>query len=396
MMDKRIYIATFVCLLGQTTFVGLRMVCSLNGLADGAGPIDIGIMMALIALLPSFCSIAIGRFVDTHGAKIPIAVAGLLFALSVGIPSALPVSDFGLMPLFAGCAFLGIANVFISVVIQRFVGFISTPETKSNHFSLYSLAFSAGLFIAPVTCGYAIDHFGFLATYLYLFGFIIAIFVSLIVARAVWPDAWPEGKKKAKQTSFGLLKIAPVRNCLIASTFNAMSWDLQNFMIPVYGTAVGLSATEIGTVMGAFSVGTFAVRVLMPAISKFLSQWRIIAAAFATTALAFFLFPNFSTFIPLTAVALFLGFGLGAGLPNLLAIADTSAPPGRLGEVLGLRTTFINIFHIVLPLTFGVAGTALGSAIVFYAVSATMGGMTIFSTHCEKVEREHLQKEKEA
>lgn len=390
-MDKRIWIAVFVCLLGQTTYVGLRMVCQLDGLAEGAGPVEVGVMMALVALLPTFLAIAVGRYVDANGCRKPIAAAALLFSAAIAFPAALPASEFGLWPLYAGCSLLGIANVFISVVIQRFVGFISSPENKSNHFTMYSLAFSAGLFVAPVTCGLAIDTFGFFATFAYLFVFVALMAASLILFSRTWPEAWPQGKARARQTSLSLLRIAPVRNCLVASTFNAMAWDLQNFMIPVYGTAVGLTATEIGTVMGAFSAGTFAVRVFMPAIAKVLTQWRTIAAAFAVTASAFFLFPLFSSFYPLTGVAFFLGLGLGAGLPNLLAIADTSAPEGRLGEVLGLRTTFINIFHIVLPVTFGIAGTAFGAAVVFYGVAGVMGGMSGFSLKCEKVEREHLR-----
>ena len=43
-----------------------------------------------------------------------------------------------------------------------------------------------------------------------------------------------------------------------------MAWDLQAFMIPVYGTEIGLDAVAIGWLLSTFSICTFAVRVFMP------------------------------------------------------------------------------------------------------------------------------------
>jgi hypothetical protein len=50
------------------------------------------------------------------------------------------------------------------------------------------------------------------------------------------------------------------------------------------------------------------------------------------------------------------------------------APPGRTGEALGLRFTLVNLTHMVIPITFGTIGSALGMVTVFLANSALMLG----------------------
>ena len=44
---------------------------------------------------------------------------------------------------------------------------------------------------------------------------------------------------------------------LFVSALVSMAWDLEIFMFPVYGHAIGLSATEIGWLIGMFFAATF-------------------------------------------------------------------------------------------------------------------------------------------
>ena len=69
-----------------------------------------------------------------------------------------------------------------------------------------------------------------------------------------------------------------------------MAWDLEIFMFPVYGHAIGLSATEIGWLIGMFFAATFAVRFLMPLLSKRISEWQFLVAVLAIGSFATFFF----------------------------------------------------------------------------------------------------------
>jgi MFS family permease len=72
------------------------------------------------------------------------------------------------------------------------------------------------------------------------------------------------------------------------------------------------------------------------------------------------------------AVAFLLGLGLGSAQPNVMSLLHDYAPPGRVGETLGLRTTIMNSSHVVLPLVFGAFGAVLGTGPAFWLMAGVM------------------------
>lgn len=69
-----------------------------------------------------------------------------------------------------------------------------------------------------------------------------------------------------------------------------MAWDLQAFMIPVYGTEIGLDAVAIGWLLSTFSICTFAVRVFMPILSQMFKEWSIIIFVMISAGLTYIVF----------------------------------------------------------------------------------------------------------
>jgi predicted MFS family arabinose efflux permease len=170
-----------------------------------------------------------------------------------------------------------------------------------------------------------------------------------------------------------LLKHTELRHVLIVSALISMSWDLQIFMMPVQGTRIGLSAAQIGFVLGSFSAATFTIRLAMPWLSRHFSEWQVLTFTLFVTTLAFALFPFFTSLAPLITVAFLLGLGLGAAQPNVMSLLHSRSPAGRVGEALGLRTTVMNSSHVVLPLVFGAFGSVLGPAAMFWVMAAIAG-----------------------
>jgi len=152
-----------------------------------------------------------------------------------------------------------------------------------------------------------------------------------------------------------------------------MAWDLQTFMIPVYGTRIGLSASEIGLVLGSFAAATFAIRLAMPRIARTYHEWQVLTFTLFTGCVAFALIPLLERLLPLAAAMFLLGLGLGAAQPNVMSLIHARAPLGRVGEALGLRTTIMNGSHVALPLAFGAFGSVLGAAAVFWTMATLLG-----------------------
>jgi MFS family permease len=173
---------------------------------------------------------------------------------------------------------------------------------------------------------------------------------------------------------FELLRHPDVRAILIVSGLISMGWDMQSFLIPVYGNSVGLAASQIGLVLGSFAAATFVIRLAMPALSRRYHEWQVLLFTLLVSAVAFGLMPLFSTMAPLMGVAFLLGLGLGSAQPNVMSLLHDRAPRGRVGEALGLRTTIMNSSHVVLPLVIGAFGSVLGAAAGFWLMATALTG----------------------
>ena len=151
-----------------------------------------------------------------------------------------------------------------------------------------------------------------------------------------------------------------------------MAWDLQAFMIPVYGTEIGLDAVAIGWLLSVFSVCSFAVRALMPILSHHFKEWSIIIFVLVSTGVSYLIFPFTTSLAVLFVLCGWLGASLGASQPNVLSLLHQVTPEERIGEAIGIRTMLMNSSHTVLPLLFGFGGSVIGAAAAFWSLGATM------------------------
>jgi MFS family permease len=77
--------------LCHAAFTGVRVAVSLQALTDGGSPFVIGVLMALMAVLPMMLGVASGRWTDRVGARRPLLVGGSLVFLGALLPAVFPV-----------------------------------------------------------------------------------------------------------------------------------------------------------------------------------------------------------------------------------------------------------------------------------------------------------------
>jgi MFS family permease len=152
-----------------------------------------------------------------------------------------------------------------------------------------------------------------------------------------------------------------------------MAWDLFNFVMPIYGTSIGLSASTIGMVLGSFALATLTVRLLLPWLTRHMREWQMITLTMFVSGIAYALIPLMGTVPMLAAMAFLLGLGLGATQSSMMSLLHSTAPDGREGEALGVRAAVINGSSTLMPLAFGGLGAALGLAPVFWSMAACLG-----------------------
>jgi MFS family permease len=149
--------------------------------------------------------------------------------------------------------------------------------------------------------------------------------------------------------------------------------ELVNFLLPIYGHSIGLSASQIGIVMGAYAMALLGVRAAMPTLVRLSSEERVLSGSLMVAASVCLAFPLAASFWPMFAMAFLLGLGLGSGGPLSMVLSYNRSPAGRAGEAIGLRQTVNKTAEVVMPLVYGWISTALGMLPVFWLGAALLG-----------------------
>ena len=371
-------IALTVC--NHVAFNASRVVVSLFAISLKASTVTLGVLMSLYALLPMLLAIRAGKRIDQIGPRKPMMAGSLMVVAG----TLLPALWHELGALYLSCALIGVGFMLVQVAMQLLIGQVSTDATRLRNYTWHALGLSVSGTIGPVAMGYVIEHAGFRPAFAVLVVVALAGQAGLQWVRPRLPARGGNAGRIAiadgtRHSTLDLLQHPELRAVFVASAVLSAAWDLHAFLIPIQGSRIGLSPSSIGWVLGAFAIATFAIRVAMPAVSRRLSEWKIIRAALLVGALAYLAYPFVAHFWLMCALAFVLGLALGSAQPNVMNILHTASPHGRAGEALGLRSAVLNTSQVVWPLTFGVVGTALGMLPIFLSMAGAMGAAGYYS-----------------
>lgn len=360
-----IVLLTLLTLIVQGCHMGSRMVASLFAIELGANPLLIGALISVYSVFPLLLAVYSGRIADRFGSRYPMLGGSAVFVLGLLLPFLWPK----LAMLYIAAALVGVGFVFFNVSVQNLAGALGPPEQRTRNFSTLGLGYAAGQMAGPLVAGYIIDYHGYAITYLCFSA--LALLPVILLARNRGLDAPRHAATRERGSALELLQSASLRRAIIVSGLVVTGMDLYTFYVPIYGHSIGLSASTIGVILGMSAAATFITRIALPALTRRYGVEAVLSVAMFACAAFFLPFP-FIQFVPaLLALSFGIGLALGCGQPLTLNIAYNHSPPGRSGEVTGLRLTINNITHISVPLAAGALGAALGVAPVFW-VNATL------------------------
>jgi len=365
-----VYLILFLALLNFTAFMGCRVLMSLFAIELGASTAAIGLLISLFALFPFLLSVYAGKVIDRFGSHLPAQLGTALSAAGFAIPWLFPA----LPALYFSAAIIGLSYVFISLAIQNLSSTARDPEVRARDVSLVSLGFALSGLLGPLLVGFVIDHQGHVFAYALLMVLAIAATAGWIASRRYVADSHARGAAAAPTDMRELLRLPQLRRTVIVSGLVVAGVDLYNFYMPIYGHSVGLTATMIGVIFGANSLAVLIVRGLLPRLTRWLGEERVMTYSMYVAGAAFLLIPMFGSAPALMLLAFILGLGLGCGQPLSILMTYNRAPAGRSGEALGVRFTVVNFTHMAIPLVFGTLGSALGVVAVFLSNAALMLG----------------------
>jgi len=355
-----------VCLavISHSAFTASRMTVSLAAIAMQAPTYVVGLLISLYALLPMLLSVALGRWIDRVGTRVPM-LAG---ASTLGVAFVVPAVWTTLPSLYATSVLGGVGFLLFHMSVQKLTGELADGPDRMRNFGVLAVGFSISGFFGPISAGYLIDRAGHGVS----FGGSFAL-STLLIAGAFVLLKWhwrfdgrtiaASGSRAPNSRVFDLLRDPELRRMYVAVVLISSAWDVLMFLVPIQGSKIGLSASEIGMVLGAFSAATFVVRVAMPLFIGRVTEWQMIGIVQAVAALVYLVFPLVVSHYGLIALAFVLGLGLGVGQPAVMSLLHRVAPPGRVGEAVGLRMTMVNGTQAVLPTLFGSLGSLMSTVL---------------------------------
>lgn len=390
-------------ILNHSAFSGSRIAVALAGLELQASPFAIGLILSFYSLLPMFLSVAGGRWIDRVGLRQPMLWGTVLLIFAIAVPFL--AWDIG--SLYLSSVTVGLGFMAFHICTQKAAGDLGGETRRKENFSLLAIGYSVSGFVGPTLAGLSIDYlghqmaFGLLALLPLLTGLLMWRYPLAEIRSAGDQSADPrsadlqpadlqsaDGRLAGSQSAQAappsgkvteLFENRELRRLFLAIVLISSCWDVHQFLVPLYGAQQGLSASSIGLVLGTYAGATFLIRLALPWLSRHFSEWRLILAAMWTAFGVYALYPWFPTLPVMLTLSFVLGLGLGVCQPMILSALHRSAPPGRIGEAVGLRMTLVSATQTFLPTSFGALGGAFGLAPMFVGMSLMVAGGAIFA-----------------
>lgn len=366
-----------ICL--HACMAGTRMAAPLLALQQGYSPAAVGVLLALFSIMQVLLALPAGRFADRHGLKRPVQFSVLAACCGAGLAVAFPV-----FPALCVAALLtGGATGAANISLQRHVGRAATQAGGAGQlrkvFSWLAIGPAVSNFVGPFSAGLLIDYAGPVAgsTTGFRAAFLLMALLPLVTwwlvqhTREMPPIVVPEGAVKPK--AWDLLRQPMFARLMLVNWFLSSCWDVHTFVVPVLGFERGISASSIGSILGAFALAAAAIRVVLPFVASHVKEYKIITAAMLVTCVLFGIYPFMQGALAMGVCSVLLGLTLGTVQPMIMSTLHQITPEARHGEALGLRLMAINASSVLMPMLFGTAGAVAGVAAVFWAVGAAVG-----------------------
>ncbi len=377
MMLPPIFRVIILSLLTHTAYKGSKVLMSLSALDLGANEFFVGVLFSTYALFPLLLSVYAGKISDRIGFRVPMLFGTIGLLAGLALPFFVP----RLEALYVAAGLIGFCYIFYTVAVQHLIGTLGDGPDRTRNYSWFSLGIGMTALLGPTSAGFLIDAVGHRMT----FAVLAAMPVVPALVLGLWAGWLPRTARivvtpaeKAAHRLGDLVRDKPLRRALITAGIIETGLELYNLLLPIYGHRIGLSASEIGLILGGFGLALLVVRAVMPHLVKRSSEERVLAASLLLATAVCLVFPFVKSFPALWLISFVLGMGLGCGSPLSMMLAYNRAPAGRSGEAMGLRQMVNKGTEILVPFVFGSLSTAFGMVPVFWldagllAIAATL------------------------
>ena len=379
-MDRRLailFLTVFIDLLGFGLVIPILPTYAVS---LGASSFEVGLVMAVYALMNFIFSPFWGSLSDRVGRR-PV-IAGTVFVTALAFLLLAHATTLWLLFAARMLAGIGSANIAAS---QAYITDVTPPAGRARALGLIGAAFGIGFIFGPPVGGLVKEHFGMAAV-----GY-SAMALSMINLVLVWLFL-PESLREKDTTN--KVEIKPVtqavralrnerfRDLFLTSFIYITAFSMMQITVALlWEQEYGLSEARIGYMFASMGLSSAIVQGLLVGwLARTFGEERLMVYGCVIMGLGLLSIPFVPAayFVPLAFIPIaMLALANGCLMPSITALLSRSASEKEQGQVLGLNQSFGSLARIAGPtIGGGLYGWHFTSPYVGGAV--LMGGALVF------------------
>lgn len=327
------------------------------------------LVITLPALAIALCAPLAGMLADRWGRRPLLLVSVLLYGCA-GL-SGLVLDT--LYAILGGRVALGVAVAGIMTAVTALAGdYFSGPAR--DRFMGHQAAFTGFGGLLFLTVGGVLAEWHWRAPFA-----IYAVAFVVLPAVLAWL-AEPQRPASAVTTTAAAQAQGRVRGPLIllftAAVMNSAVFYVVPTQLPFHLLQLGVDApSRTGLAVGTMTFLSAIASLLYSRLRGVLSLTGIFTTGFGLMGVGFGLLSLATAYLPMCAALVFVGFGLGLVMPNLMSAALLLAPPALRGRVAGGLTTAIFLGHFLSPLISQPLIAHAGFTVLFQSLTGVLAVM---------------------
>jgi MFS family permease len=375
--ETRAYrIQMLVAFISVTAIAGTRPTTTYRALDLGADTFQIGLVQSAFSVLPALTAVALGRYIDRHGAGRPYTVSLLILAAG-GILSALAQD---LLTLGIAQSILGFGGIGAFVSGQAMVISRSRRSDWNKRYGTYAAALSLGQLVGPSLAAniQSLPGLGHDSERVVFVGGAMLALAAAGLTALIPPGRAPAPQSEESEGKFGatvrrVLSRPGMLVAMFVSVSVASTIDVLAAYLPVYGEVSGLSVQFVGLLLSMRAGATIVSRIGMERLLKRFGWGRTLVGCLAISSAMLALLPTTAFPVFLLAIIAMLGLAIGLTQPMTITWVANQAPRAERGTALAVRLTGNRASLLFVPATMGAIAGSAGVAAVFWFLALALG-----------------------
>lgn len=351
-MDRKLailFLTVFMDLLGFGLVIPILPIYSVE---LGASAFEVGMIMAVYALMNFVFSPFWGSLSDRHGRR-PV-IAGTVFITAMGFLLLANAHTLLLLVLARMLAGIGSANIATS---QAYITDVTEPQNRAKALGMIGAAFGLGFIFGPPVGGYIKAHFGmdavgYTAMCLSLINFILI----LIFLPESLHEKDPANKIQVKPiaNSIMALRNEKFRDLFLTSFIYITAFSMMQITVALlWEQHYGLTEEHIGYMFAFIGLASAIVQGgLIGWLTRTYGEEKLMVYGCILLGIGLLMIPFVPAeyFVPLAFVpVLFLSLANGCMMPSISSLLSRNAEKKEQGQVLGMNQSFGSLARVIGP-----------------------------------------------